>query len=287
MEKEILGQILLELSSFPSFSNAGIKALRLLNEEDVNIEEVKKVLQFDPGLTANVLKLANSSFFGIPQKVGSVKQAIILLGTKRLAKLVVSVCTSALMEKRLKGYHLPSGSLWYHSIAVASIAESIAKYKKVDDSVDVFTPALLHDLGKLALSSFVENDYEKIESITQSGVPFEVAENMVLGTDHAEIGSQILRNWSFPSAMVDAVRFHHNPERLQIQNPQLDIVYLANYLFKSEVRDNGNLGLSTNLSQAVIKRLGIKAEELKRLSDHTSNLLEKLSDSININVNSI
>lgn len=287
MNKELLGHILLKLSSFPSFSNAGIKALRLLNEKDVKIEEVETVLRFDPGLTANVLKLANSPFFGIPQKVGSIKQAIILLGSKRIVKLVIAVCTSSLMEKRLSGYNMPSGSLWHHSIAVSSIAESVAKYIKLDDTVDVFTPALIHDLGKLALSSFVENEYDKIKSITKSGVPLEVAENMVLGTDHAEIGSQILRQWSFPSNIVDAVRFHHNPERLKIQNPQLEIVYIANLLFKSEVRDSSNLDLPNNLPHDVMKRLGIKTEEFKRLSDHTSNLLDKLSDSVATNVNSI
>lgn len=287
MKNKILGHILLKLSSFPSFSNAGIKALRLLNERNVKIKEVEKVLRFDPGITANVLKLANSPFFGIPQKVGSVKQAIILLGTKRLAKLIISVCTSSLMEKRLDGYNMPSGSLWHHSIAVSSIAECIARYKKVDDTIDVFTPALLHDLGKLALSSFVEKEYERIESITQSGAPIEVAENMVLGTDHAEIGSQILRQWSFPSDIVDAVRFHHNPERLKIQSPQLDIVYIADLLFKTEVRDNRILDMSNNLSLDVMKRLGIKTEEFKLLSDHTSNILYKLSDSVATNVNSI
>lgn len=280
---EILSQIMLKLASFPSFSNAGIKAMRLLNKKDTRIEEVEHVLRYDPGLTANVLKLANSPFYGIPQRVGSVKQAIILLGTKRLSKLVISVCTSALMENKLYGYNLPSGYLWCHSIAVSSIAEMIAKYKKIDDIVDVFTPALLHDLGKLVLNNFVKDKYDKIRSITSSGVQFEVAENMVLGTDHAEIGSQILRQWAFPPGIVDAVRFHHNPERLKIQNLQLDIVYIANLLFKAETRDNSYINQYRNISHDVINRLGINDDDLKLLSDQTTNLLEKFPNSIVIN----
>jgi putative nucleotidyltransferase with HDIG domain len=283
MKNEIISKIFLELSSFPSFSDAGIKALKLLNKNDVRIEEIERALRYDPGLTANVLKLANSPFFGIPQKIGSLKQAIILLGNKRLAKLVLSVCTSSLMEKELKGYKMPHGDLWRHSVGVSIIAEAVAKKKEISKSADVFTPALLHDIGKVALSNFVEKEYEAINSITSSGVPYEVAENKVLGTDHAEIGSQILRQWSFPSSVVDAVRYHHNPDRLAVQNPQLDIVYISNHLFNTQPKENCYVNMMGSLSQHVINRLGIKFDEFKLLSENTAKMIEKLSDILHLN----
>ena len=129
MNKEILGQILLKMSSFPSLPTAATKMLRLLDKEDVDIKQVEKILRYEPGLTANVLKLANSPFFGIPQKVGSLNQAVILLGLKRVAQLVISACTTGLMEKELQGYNLPPGELWRHSIIVSHTAEAISKLK--------------------------------------------------------------------------------------------------------------------------------------------------------------
>ena len=187
MGKDILGQILLKMASFPSLPSVTMKILRLLENKDTNIHEVVKILRYEPGLTANVLKLANSPFFGIPQKVDTLKQAVILLGTKRLSNLVVSVCTSELMEQALEGYNMPPGDLWRHSIAVSQTAEAIVNYKKIDEAKDVFTPALLHDLGKIALNNFVKKESEVIQNITSKGISFEVAENMVLGIDHAEM----------------------------------------------------------------------------------------------------
>jgi len=87
LRKEILGQILLKAASFPSLPDAALKMLKLIKNKDANIEQIEKILRYEPGLTANVLKLANSPFFGIPKKVSNVKQAVMLLGFRRLANL--------------------------------------------------------------------------------------------------------------------------------------------------------------------------------------------------------
>ena len=85
MNSEIPDKIMLEMSSFPSMPRAGIKLRALLNEEDAPVTEIEKILRHDPGLAANVLRLANSAYFGLSQKVGSLKQAVMLLGVKRFA----------------------------------------------------------------------------------------------------------------------------------------------------------------------------------------------------------
>ena len=278
MRKSIVGQILLNVASFPSLPDAALKMLKLLEKKDVTIQEIEKIMRYDPGLTANVLKLANSPFFGVPQKVGSLKQAVIMIGFKRLANLVISVCASELMKKGLDGYNIPPGDLWRHSIAVSHIAEAIVKFKKIDESGDIFTAAILHDLGKLALSNFLKKEFEAIKAITSKGVPLEVAENMVLGTDHAETGSQILRQWNFPPTIVDVVRFHHNPERLNTQNPHVDVLYLANLLCNSNGDDNIYTGEMKKSYQGVLKRLNLNPDEHQFISDRISKMTKKLSD---------
>jgi putative nucleotidyltransferase with HDIG domain len=125
----------------------------------------------------------------------------------------------------------------------------------------VFTPALLHDVGKLVLGTFVKEELEAIESIAAKGVPFVVAENMILGTDHAEIGAQILSHWNLPSDVIDAVRWHHDPDSPETSNKQMDIVYLANLLCQTTDTSGEDGGQAVELSPAVIE-LGGSAESI-------------------------
>lgn len=125
-----LKEILAKVDSFPAMPDAGTKLLVLLEEPDTAVSEIEEILRYDPGLTANVLKLANSAYFGIPSKIGSLKQAVILLGLKRLIQLVVASCVSAVMDKSVAGYDLPAGDLWRHSVAVSIAAEALVKDKK-------------------------------------------------------------------------------------------------------------------------------------------------------------
>lgn len=280
MDNSKLKKILSKVETFPSMPAAGAKLLALLEESEVSVNEVEDVLRYDPGLTANVLKLANSAYFGIPARVGSVKQAIVLLGLKRLMQLVIASCVGAVMKKSVSGYNMPPGNLWRHSIAVSIAAEALVKDKNNIDTEDFFTPALLHDAGKLVLGSFVKEDLNAIESITIKGIPFVVAENMILGTDHAEIGAKILTMWSFPKEIVNAVRWHHDPEASDTSSMQIDVVYLANLLCQTNNIAPSNAGQPVELSTAVMERLRIDFAQFETISGKVVEWVDKLSDAL-------
>lgn len=111
MNNPLLGEILLKLESFPGLPKTGAKILALLDEPKTSTDEIEKILKYDPGLTANFLKLANSAYFGIPSKVTSVKQAIVLLGLNRLKQIILATCTCDVIGKAVPGYDLQSGEL--------------------------------------------------------------------------------------------------------------------------------------------------------------------------------
>jgi len=278
-----LNAILAKVKSFPTMPGAGAKMLALLEEPDTDVSEIEDVLRYDPGLTANVLKLANSAYFGIPSKIGSLKQAVILLGLKRLMQLVVASCVSAIMDRSVPGYDLPAGDMWRHSIAVSLAAEALVRGKKKIDTEDVFTPALLHDVGKLVLGAFVKEELEAIESIAAKGVPFVVAENMILGTDHAEIGARILAHWNLPADIINAVRWHHDPDSSDVSNAQVDVVYLANLLCQTSGRSAQAGGHAIELSPTVIERLGIQLDQFDRISEKVAQWVEELADALAFN----
>jgi putative nucleotidyltransferase with HDIG domain len=278
-----INEILVKVDSFPTMPGAGAKMLVLLEEPDTAVSEIEEILRYDPGLTANVLKLANSAYFGIPSKIGSLKQAVILLGLKRLIQLVVASCVSAVMDKSVAGYDLPAGDLWRHSVAVSIAAEALVKDKKKHGTLDVFTPALLHDVGKLVLGAFVKEELEAIQSIADKGVPFVVAENMIIGTDHAEIGARILAHWNLPADVINAVRWHHDPDSPDASNLQMDVVYLANLLCQTQETSGAAGGHAVELSSTVIDRLGIQLDQFESISAKVACWVDELSGALAFN----
>lgn len=280
MKIDIPDKILEKVSIFPSMPQAGIKLRALLVKEDVSTAEIEEILRRDPGLAANVLRLANSAYFGIPNKVSTLKHAVILLGVQRFSKIAVTACMNKVMDSAVEGYGLSPGEIWLHSIAVSTTAEALAKNRKLPQTSDFFTPALLHDLGKLVLGEFVKKEHSNIESLISKGVPLVIAEKEVLGTDHAEIGALILSKWRFPEDLINAVQWHHYPEGVENSNLLPEIVYLANLLCQPKCDPDSAEGEHNMPYSSVLNRLSINSEQYKVFAETAGGWMKKLSDTL-------
>ena len=276
-QAEKFRKIVSKIRTLPSISGVAPKILSLLDDPNSSAEQVQEILRLDPGLTANILKLTNSAYFGLPNKVGSVKQAVVLLGWRRLIKIVLATCVNAVMDKPIPGYDLPPGELWRHSVAVSVTAEGLMKELGLEVDDEIFTAALLHDLGKLVMGEFVAKDLEAIRSAAEKGAPFQIAEREILGTDHAEIGGMLLKNWSFPSKMIEAVRWHHDPDLAENPGTLIDIVHVANVLCLMLGIGAGIEGLHYQPSSTVTRRLGIKPKQLEMVASQTLQWANELS----------
>ena len=257
---------------------AAVQLLALIEDPDINVSQIESILQRDAGLTANLLKLANSAYFGIPSKIGSVRQAVLLLGLKRLIQMVIASCVSAIMDKPIPGYELPPGELWRHSIAVSVAAEGLVNELNVEAAEELFTAALLHDVGKLILGRPMADAFHQINDEISRGIALEAAEEKVLGTNHADVGARILSQWSLPGNIVNAVRWHHDPEAAEKTDPMLDIVHVANVLCIMIGIGVGRDGLRHEPSQVVVKRLGLESHHLEKVADQTMRSVEELSE---------
>lgn len=257
---------------------AAVKLLALIDDPDMSVSQIEAILRHDAGLTANIIKLANSAYFGIPSKVGSVRQALLILGLKRLIQMVIASCVSAIMDKPIPGYDLPPGELWRHSIAVSVAAEGLVKELGIGASEEIFTAALLHDVGKLVLGTFVADDFTEIEAALKQNLSLEEAEEKVLGNNHADIGAKILTRWFLPADIVNAVRWHHTPESADKMDAMLDIVHVANVLCLMIGIGAGRDGLQYKPSEAVIERLGLGSYHLEKVASQTLQWTNELSE---------
>jgi putative nucleotidyltransferase with HDIG domain len=281
LDEEKLSHIMTQVKSFPGMPATAARLMPLLQNPDASASKIEDILKYDPGLTANILKLTNSAYFGLPSRVSSVRQAIMLLGWKRLLQLVMTMCMSALMKKPVPGYDLPRGELWRHSVAVSVAADLLVKSLSISDADEVFTAALLHDIGKLVLGDYVQEDLEKIEGMVTKGISFEVAEFVVLGTNHATIGARILQNWSLPQELVNAVSWHHDPENCDHYCLLSDVVHIANIVGRRVGFRKGRDGQALEPSLEVAERLGVNQGHIDALAEQTLQEVGKLTDILN------
>lgn len=273
-------KVMAKLDSFPAMPGTATRVMRLLSDPDSSATAIEQSVRYDPGLTANILKFANSAYLGFPQKIGSVRQGIVRLGWKRVYQLVVASCVNGLMSKPVPGYDLPPGELWRHCIAVSVATEQLMRRLKLPASEETFTAALLHDVGKLIMGSFVEEGFKRIEVLSAQGTSFEAAEREVIGIDHAEIGAQVLEKWLLPEGLVGVVRWHHEPDRAGEPNPKLDMVHIADVLCLMLGMGTGREGLGYKPSESAITRLGLKTADLEAVASSTLQGVQELSELI-------
>ena len=236
-----------------------IRAVSLLQDPDVDVDELTRMIEFDPGLTTNILRLANSSFFGSPHSIKSVREAILRHGTQSILQLILMSTTAQMLGKEVKGYDLTPGKLWEHSIAVGITSELLASALKVKPPAHLFTAALLHDIGKLMLGSYVEVDSSPILALAfKQQIPFEQAERQILGVDHAEVGAILLESWNLPGAMVEAVRWHHQPDSPECMDRFVTgLIHLADQFCLMSGIGAGVDGCHYVPSEAIVKELKI------------------------------
>ncbi len=269
MNQKELNLILDDVKSFPSMPAAALKLLTLLKDENTSNTQIEQILRYEPGLTANILKLTNSAFFGLPKQIGSIRQAILMIGWKKLIQIVLASCVSAIIDKPVQGYDLSPGDLWRHSIAVSVASETLVKELKLSVSEEVFTAALLHDVGKMVLGRYVKEDIALIDGEELQDVPFEQVERSIFGIDHAEIGANILKRWSFPPSMISAVRWHHEPDGAPKTSHLIDVVHVADVLCLMSGIGVGREGLQYRPSPTACERIGLTEALLEKVASQT------------------
>ena len=155
------------IKSFPEFPAATQRILELINEPTVDYEALEKAMRYDPGLTANILRLANSAQFGVKRHVDSLHRAFVLLGQKRIFELVMANISASTFSGELPGYQLYKQDFLRHSMWVGIAAEQFANTLKLRTRETLFTAGLLHDIGKLILDPFLAKERATLEAVAE------------------------------------------------------------------------------------------------------------------------
>jgi HD-like signal output (HDOD) protein len=208
-----LTELLEDIKSIEPLPQVATRVMQLAAQPDVVPSDLIAVIQSDPGTTAKVLKLCNSSLYGFQREISSLEEAGNRLGVQTLSSLALTSCAGRYL--RDYGYADPEAALalWERSIATAVAAATIAERSARVERHRAYTLGLLENIGQIVLLRFVPEHREQIAAAISSGVDPVDAERAAYGLSHAEVGARLARKWSFPEELVEAIRTHHDPRR--------------------------------------------------------------------------
>ena len=250
--------------------------LTLLCEDDTDAERVITLIQFDPALTASVLRLSNSVTLGSAEPVEDLSVAVSRLGFNQTYRLVARAVGEGTMKSAQRGYHIAEGELWRHA-AVSAVAGQVLARELGQNENLAFTAALLHDIGKLLLSIAVESTYADVmRLIEESGQSFLEAEKATLGVDHAEVGGRLLERWGFPQNLVQAVRHHHDPLQAGPHQALAAGVHLSDVLAHLLGHGYGHHAYAVRTKPEALDLLKLKPGNIEDLLLETQNALSDL-----------
>jgi len=223
-----LDQLLKESERIEPVPQVVHQLMGLVDDPDVPVSEITELILYEPLVTANLLKLANSAAFGFKRKVDSVHDAVVLLGLKRVVEILLLNGVTKPLKSAHQGYGLEEGQLWKQSVSCALMASAIAETIEAPEKHTVFTAALLKDIGVIVLDRHMGEAMAAIRrAIEIDRLSLIAAERKVLGIDHAHLGGRIAEKWNFSKALAGTIQNHHMTDETTDLSKETAMVYLA------------------------------------------------------------
>ena len=277
---EKLQQLVQTIRDLPALPEVVVRVMRITEDPRSDAQSIAKVIATDQAMAARVLKLANSAFYGLPRRVGTLSEAVVILGFRTIKNLAIAASTFELLNREIAGYWLQRGELWRHSLACAMGAQLIARKVHLPVVEEAFVAGLLHDIGKVAINLFVREQFDQImERALQDRIPFVEAEQAVLGFNHAMAGGLIAEKWNLPPSLVSVIKYHHQPSGAPDKELMISVVHLADILSITMGIGIGGDGLYYVLEEDTLAMLGLEQADIDELCEQ---IVEQMAQAANL-----
>lgn len=248
-------EILTRLTELPSLPALCLEALQQTDGSQSTTVLAEKIGN-DPSLVARILRIANSSFYGRSREIGTVQEAVMLLGFSRVRDLLLAMCFSKMLPMPKIDFDYPQ--FWHHSMAVAECSRQLANHSGINPDF-AFTAGLLHDIGQLIIVIFFRDE---ISDLLMAEKHLSVGEEkQYLGFDHTQIAGQAALHWKFPQAIQEAIEQHEITPAPDAEKSLALLVYTANLLIEiSESKTEEASTLPETLNR-ILEKLGISSTQ--------------------------
>jgi len=259
LSNERLLEFVSKIEHIPSIPSLYLEIIEELHSPYASIKVVGEIISKDIGMTAKILQITNSAFFGLPQYITNPEHAAVFLGLDAIKGLVLATKVFSSFDQG-KTEELRIDSLWRHSITVGAFARKIAQEEQCDKQVvdDSLVAGMLHDVGRLLMATHYPEEYKKMLAMAHNKncILWE-AERNILGTTHGEIGAYLLGLWGLPDSIIEALAFHHYPEKgVKKGFTPLTAVHMADILEHDASKSN-EAGRISRVSKSYLSELGL------------------------------
>lgn len=270
-----LRRIVRSIKSLPTMPGVVLKLNAMADDEKATVQDIARLISSDQILSAKVLKLVNSPFYGFPRRVSTISNALVLLGVNVVKSLLLSSSIFEIMEKNVVG-------LWEHSLGTGVAANTIAKHLKLPEPEELSTAALLHDIGKVIIKIELKDDYSHLLSlIEEKNLSMRAAERELLYTDHAEIGEWLGKTWMLPDKLVEPIAFHHEVEKSVTHQMKTAAIHLADIIVKTAGFGFSGDDLVPEINPIAWKKLGLTEDLLEMIVEE---VVDKLVETKNFSL---
>jgi putative nucleotidyltransferase with HDIG domain len=278
-QEQYLSRVQRSIDGMPALPVTVAKVIEIANQPGTSPTDLNKVISVDPVLMARVMKLINSAYYGLNNKITSLPRAIIMLGLNTVKNLALSTAVVGNLGNAENFQALDPQGFWRHSLGVGSTAKLLAKRRKVDPSMheEYFIAGLLHDIGKIPMNNVLADEFrEAMTEAERRQISLAQAEEELLGFSHVNAGYMIGEAWRLQESVMEVIHFHHHP--LDHSGNYRQLVYTvaaADYFMNvAEIGFSGNRVAQQPDSQ-VFEELGISPALIDDIEDDVLAQIQK------------
>lgn len=257
-----LQELVSRIENVPTLPQVVGRIMAATQDPKTSAEDVNKIILADQALTAKILKLVNSAFYGFPRKIGTITEAVVILGFGTIRNLAITASVFHSFGKQGKG-KFDREAFWKHCTGVGAVSRIVARKLNLPNREDVFVAGLLHDLGKVVLDQYFHKDFlVALNLVEQRGCSLYEAEKEIFGVSHAEVGRWLAEHWNMPEFLTLAIGYHHEPEKASEEYSIVPLVHIANSVARYKGIGNGGDSTKPPIRKEALARLSFKKDLL-------------------------
>jgi putative nucleotidyltransferase with HDIG domain len=252
-------------TKIPTLPDIFYQFKKAVDDPNKSFDYIANIVSHDTGLSARMLRIVNSVFFGFSEQVETISHATGIIGVEQLNDLIVSTVVMGCF-KDIPQEAIDMESFWKHSVACALASKTLAIEMEASNPERIFVAGLLHDIGRLIISYKAPEESQKIFSLMkEKSLELHLAEQEVLGFDHSELGARLLKEWSLPKIHQEIATYHHTPQKASSFQFECAIVHVADTLVNSLELGTSGETIISEFDEEACKKINIQDESFRSL----------------------